>query len=84
MPDDAGVVRRLAEWSEVILKGPQIGLANPMFKQPSQGGGEVLGLNPMTLADNAVPESEYVYVAKPEVYRLQEAVDKGKWTPPAR
>ncbi|MEU1691785.1 hypothetical protein ABZ590_09545 [Streptomyces hirsutus] len=68
-PDEAGVVPRPADWSEVILKGPQIGLANPMFKQPSQGSGEILGLNPMTLADDAVPESEYVYVAKPEVYR---------------
>jgi hypothetical protein len=71
---DEGVVRRPADWSEVILKGPQIGLANPMFKQPSQGGGEVLGLNPMTLADDAVPESEYVYVAKPEVYRAAQDV----------
>ncbi|MBF4133302.1 hypothetical protein [Streptomyces albidoflavus] len=73
-PDEAGVVRRPADWSEVILKGPQIGLANPMFKQPSQGGGEVLGLNPMTLANDAVPESEYVYVAKPEVYRAAQDV----------
>ncbi|WP_415939311.1 hypothetical protein [Streptomyces sp. 039-1] len=74
VPDDAGVVRRSADWSKVILKGLQIGLANPMFKQPSQGGGEVLGLNPMTLADDAVPESEYVYVAKPEVYRAAQDV----------
>ncbi|MGA5873585.1 DNA methyltransferase [Streptomyces cinereoruber] len=73
-PDGGGVVRRPANWAEVILKGPQIGLANPMFKQPSQGGGEVLGLNPMTLADDAVPESEYVYVAKPEVYRAAQDV----------
>ncbi|MFE5753925.1 class I SAM-dependent DNA methyltransferase [Streptomyces massasporeus] len=73
-PDDAGVVRRPAEWSEVILKGPQIGLANPMFKQPSQGSGDLLGLNPMTLPDDAVPESEYVYVAKPEVYRAAQDV----------
>ncbi len=28
-PDVAGVVRRPTDWSEVILKGPQIGLANP-------------------------------------------------------
>ncbi|MET9294326.1 DNA methyltransferase [Streptomyces sp. NPDC003077] len=78
-PDDSGVVRRPANWSEVILKGPQIGLANPMFKQPSQGGGEVLGLNPMTLANDAVPESEYVYVAKPEVYRAEQDVwDDGR------
>ncbi|MFD3736542.1 hypothetical protein [Streptomyces sp. NPDC058629] len=73
-PDGTGVARRPADWSEVILKGPQIGLANPMFKQPSQGGGEVLGLNPMTLADDAVPESEYVHVAKPEVYRAAQDV----------
>ncbi|AXI73980.1 hypothetical protein [Streptomyces cavourensis] len=73
-PDATGVVRRPAGWSEVILKGPQIGLANPMFKQPSQGAGEVFGLNPMTLADAAVPESEYEYVAKPEVYRAAQDV----------
>ncbi|MGW3386094.1 hypothetical protein [Streptomyces cinereoruber] len=78
-PDDAGVIRRPADWSEVILKGPQIGLANPMFKQPSQGGGEVLGLNPLTLADDAVPESAYMYVAKPEVYRAaQDVWDDGR------
>ncbi|MBR8641337.1 hypothetical protein KEF29_23530 [Streptomyces tuirus] len=73
-PDDSGVARRPADWSEVILKGPQIGLANPMFKQPSQGSSDLLGLNPMTLADDAVPESEYVYVAKPEVYRAAQDV----------
>ncbi|MEV6009160.1 hypothetical protein AB0M29_20385 [Streptomyces sp. NPDC051976] len=75
-PDDMGVTWRPADWSEVILKGPQIGLANPMFKQPSQGAGEVLGLNPMTLADDAVPESEYVYVAEPNVYRAEQ----DKWS----
>ncbi len=73
-PDDSGSNRRPTNWSEVILRGPQIGLANPMFKQPSQGGGEVLGLNPMTLPDNAVPESEYVYVAESEVYRAAQDV----------
>ncbi|WP_037973397.1 hypothetical protein [Streptomyces yerevanensis] len=57
------------DWSEAILKGPQLGLANPMFKQPSQGSGEVLGLNPLTMADDAVPETEYVYVADAEVYK---------------
>ncbi|OQD55387.1 hypothetical protein BM536_012360 [Streptomyces phaeoluteigriseus] len=73
-PDDTGVIQRPASWREVILKGPQIGLANPMFKQPSQGAGEVLGLNPLMLADDAVPESEYKYVAKPEVYRARQEV----------
>jgi hypothetical protein len=46
-------------WSDVILKGPQIGVANPMFKQPSQGSGELRGLNHRSLAIDAVPESEY-------------------------
>ncbi|CDR10423.1 hypothetical protein [Streptomyces iranensis] len=55
-------------WSDVILKGPQIGVANPMFKQPSQGGGEVRGLDPRALADDAVPESEYRCVAPRDVY----------------
>lgn len=74
VPDATGAVHQPADWSEVILKGPQLGLANPMFKQPSQGGGEVLGLNPLTLADDAVPESEYVYVADPAVYRAAQDV----------
>ncbi|MGW3389894.1 hypothetical protein [Streptomyces cinereoruber] len=55
-------------WSDVILKGPQIGVANPMFKQPSQGGGEVRGLDPRALADDAVPESEYRRVAPRDVF----------------
>ncbi|WP_131739169.1 hypothetical protein [Actinomadura roseirufa] len=55
-------------WSDVILKGPQIGVANPMFKQPSQGNGELHGLNPRELADNAVPESEYRSAAVREVF----------------
>ncbi|MER5211563.1 hypothetical protein ABT063_13510 [Streptomyces sp. NPDC002838] len=68
-PGDDGRVHLPTAWSEVILKGPQLGLANPMFKQPSQGAGEVLGLNPLTLADDAVPETEYVYVADEDVYK---------------
>ncbi|RPF44989.1 hypothetical protein EDD96_1534 [Streptomyces sp. Ag109_G2-6] len=67
--DGQGEVFRPTKWSEVILKGPQIGLANPMFKQPSQGGGEVLGLNPLELADDAVPETEYVRVADEHTYK---------------
>ncbi|MCG6495698.1 hypothetical protein [Kitasatospora sp. A2-31] len=56
-------------WEDVILKGPQIGVANPMFKQPSQGGGETRGLDPRALADDAVPESEYRRVAPVNVFR---------------
>lgn len=60
-------------WNDVILKGPQIGVANPMFKQPSQGSGEVRGLDPKALADDAVPESEYRRVAPHEVFLGEQA-----------
>ncbi|MFF7899740.1 hypothetical protein ACIP4X_29980 [Streptomyces sp. NPDC088817] len=56
-------------WEDVVLKGPQIGVANPLFKQPSQGGGEVRGLNHLELPSNAVPESEYRRVADEVTYR---------------
>ncbi|MFE2104993.1 hypothetical protein ACFXAF_03820 [Kitasatospora sp. NPDC059463] len=65
-----------ASWEDVILKGPQLGVANPMFKQPSQGGGETRGLNPQALADDAVPESEYRRVAPIEVFRGEQ----DRWT----
>ncbi|MFI9783099.1 hypothetical protein ACIHEI_06230 [Kitasatospora sp. NPDC051984] len=68
-------------WEDVILKGPQIGVANPMFKQPSQGGGETRGLDPRDLADDAVPESEYRRVAPTEVFRGEQDrwVDWGRY-----
>ncbi|GFN07995.1 hypothetical protein Smic_65510 [Streptomyces microflavus] len=56
-------------WRDIVLKGPQLGVANPFFKQPSQGGGEVLGLNHVELASDAVPESEYRRVADEATYR---------------
>ncbi|WP_173524557.1 hypothetical protein [Nonomuraea antri] len=56
-------------WDEVILKGPQLGVANPLFKQPSQGAGEVRGLNHEEIPSNAVPESEYRPAADEATYR---------------
>ncbi|MEV0975940.1 hypothetical protein [Streptomyces sp. NPDC049915] len=56
-------------WKDVILKGPQIGVANPFFKQPSQGGGEVRGLNHLELSSDAIPESEYRRVVDDATYR---------------
>ncbi|MDX2525258.1 hypothetical protein [Streptomyces europaeiscabiei] len=67
-------------WEEVVLKGPQIGLANPVFKQPSQGSGEVRGLDPMVMADDVVPETEYRRVApRPVFVGAQE-----RWPDPLR
>ncbi|CAL9421849.1 hypothetical protein SUDANB60_01848 [Streptomyces sp. enrichment culture] len=79
LPREDGSVFQPQKWDEVILKGPQIGLANPLFKQPSQGGGEVLGLNHLVIPDDAVPETEYVRVATPEKYveKQDPWLDKG-------
>ncbi|MFF5531954.1 hypothetical protein ACFY71_05680 [Streptomyces cinerochromogenes] len=79
LPREDGSVFQPEKWDDVILKGPQIGLANPLFKQPSQGGGEVLGLNHLVIPDNAVPETEYVRVTTPEKYaeRQDKWLDRG-------
>ncbi|MGW6151595.1 hypothetical protein ACWFRM_00410 [Streptomyces sp. NPDC055144] len=61
-----------ASWEDVILKGPQIGVANPFFKQPSQGGGEVRGLNHLELPSDAVPESEYRRAADDATYENEQ------------
>ncbi|MFI8342813.1 hypothetical protein ACIF8W_22540 [Streptomyces sp. NPDC085639] len=67
-------------WEEVVLKGPQIGLANPLFKQPSQGSGEVRGLDPMLMDDDVLPETEYRRVAPRSVFlRAQE-----RWPEPRK
>ena len=55
-------------WADVVLKGPQLGVANPLFKQPSHGDGEVLGLDLSTLSPDAVPESEYYRVADEAIF----------------
>ncbi|MEV1007598.1 DNA methyltransferase [Streptomyces sp. NPDC049881] len=73
---ESGATPTPERWSDVILRGSQLGLANPLFKQPSQGAGDFLGLNPITLTDNAVPESVYGYVASESVYRAAQ----DKWS----
>ncbi|WP_432746098.1 hypothetical protein [Streptomyces sp. JH002] len=55
-------------WAQVILKGPQIGVSNPLFKQPSQGSGEIHGLDPERIAVNEIPETEYVRATHELVY----------------
>ena len=47
------------DWSEVILKGIQLGVATPMFKSPTAGSNDVLGWNLVTMPADAVPETEY-------------------------
>ncbi|MFF4578402.1 hypothetical protein ACFY15_08380 [Streptomyces sp. NPDC001373] len=47
------------DWSEVILKGPQLGVATPLFKAPNAGSNDVLGMNLVTIEDDVVPPTEY-------------------------
>ncbi|MED7928825.1 class I SAM-dependent DNA methyltransferase [Nonomuraea sp. LP-02] len=56
------------DWAEVILKGVQLGLATPLFKSPTAGSNDVLGLNLMTLDPNEVPETEYRRVPDRQTY----------------
>ena len=47
------------DWSEVILKGIQIGLANPMFKSPAANSNDTFGLDLVSMPIDAVPETEF-------------------------
>ncbi|WP_103528426.1 restriction endonuclease [Streptomyces sp. SM12] len=81
--EDATTSRRGAAstpWAKVILKGPQIGLANPLFKQPSQGTGELLGLDPNQLTEDQSPESSYRVNTDPDHYYSAQ----DQWPTPTR
>jgi hypothetical protein len=64
------------EWSEVILRGPQIGVATPFFKQPPETGTKGRPQDLGTLPDDALPRSEYARAADVETYRAAQ----DKWT----
>jgi hypothetical protein len=55
-------------WSEVILKGPQIGVATPFFKQPPNTGTKGRPQDLTILPDDALPRSEYARATDIETY----------------
>ena len=57
------------DWSEVILKGPQIGVATPFFKQPPETGTKGRPQDLTMLPIDAIPSSEYVRATDIETYR---------------
>jgi hypothetical protein len=63
-------------WSEVILKGPQIGVATPFFKQPPDTGTKGRPQDLTTLPIDALPRSEYSRATDLETYRNAQ----DKWT----
>ena len=56
------------DWSEIILKGIQLGVATPMFKSPTAGSNDVLGWNLVTMPADAMPDTEYRRVADISTY----------------
>jgi len=65
-----------AEWSEVILRGPQIGVATPFFKQPPETGTKGRPQDLTVLSDDAKPRSEYSCATDVATYRKQQ----DRWT----
>lgn len=61
-------------WSEVVLKGLQLGVATPFFKEPDAGSD--LPINLGALTENAVPRSEYRAV---QANRDRFEVVKDRW-----
>ncbi|MFB6888554.1 hypothetical protein ACFCX4_04470 [Kitasatospora sp. NPDC056327] len=61
---------RPTSWTEVVLKGPQLGVANPMFKQPGESEGrDFLGLNLAELPKDSIPGTEYVRSIDEKIFR---------------
>jgi hypothetical protein len=63
------------DWSEIILKGIQLGVATSMFKSPVAGTNDVLGWELTTMPVDAVPETEYRRAA--DIARYQ--ADQDLW-----
>jgi hypothetical protein len=66
------------DWFEVVLKGIQIGLANPIFKSPTANSNDAFGLDLVLMPPDATPETEYRRAA--EVSRFNAAQEQ--WTDP--
>ena len=62
------------DWSEVILKGIQIGLANPIFKSPDANSNDAIGLDLVTMPVDEMPETEYRRAT--DVSRYEAAQDR--------
>ncbi|WP_329521374.1 class I SAM-dependent DNA methyltransferase [Spirillospora sp. NBC_01491] len=56
-------------WSDVILKGAQIGVATPFFKQPSSTGIKGRPQDLSSLCEDALPRSEYMRATDWNIYR---------------
>ncbi|MFD0285917.1 hypothetical protein [Streptomyces lutosisoli] len=67
--DDDGTRFAPPVWSEVILKGPQIGVANPLFKTPVGRAEEMAPVDLASMPDDYVPGTVYRRVCEEVPYR---------------
>ena len=65
-----------SDWSEVVLKGSQIGVATPFFKQPPETGTKGRPQDLAALPIDALPRSEYQRATDIETYRAAQ----DRWT----
>ncbi|PNV30907.1 hypothetical protein C1708_33055 [Streptomyces sp. DH-12] len=60
-PDDStGLEYQPDRWRHVILKGPQISVATPIFKRHDASSNDPFGADLVTLPSSFVPDTEYV------------------------
>ncbi|MGW2335521.1 hypothetical protein ACWCXS_16310 [Streptomyces sp. NPDC001685] len=59
---------RPSGWSSVVLKGPQIGVSNPLLKSPGSVPGEMEPIDLRSIDDSYVPGTEYVRTATEEKF----------------
>ncbi|MFF3595639.1 hypothetical protein [Kitasatospora indigofera] len=58
----AGIPYQPDRWRQVTLKGPQLGVATPIFKRYDASSNDTFGADLVALADDFVPDTAYVRV----------------------
>ncbi|MER6283708.1 hypothetical protein [Streptomyces sviceus] len=59
---------RPSGWHSVVLKGPQIGVSNPLLKSPGSVPGEMESIDLRSIDDAYIPGTEYVRTATEEKF----------------
>ena len=78
--NDGTIKRALSQpstWSEVILRGPNLGVATPFFKQPPKTGSHDPQIDLTTVPTDFVPATDYTMACSKESF-LQ-AQDRDAW-----
>ncbi|MEV6209590.1 hypothetical protein [Kitasatospora sp. NPDC051914] len=59
-----GIPYQPDRWRQVVLKGPQLGVATPVFKRHDANSNDAFGADLVALQDNFVPDTAYVRVKR--------------------